>query len=136
MLRAQQTAEQIADRLGVPWRCADGLEEHRRPFVTDPAAFFHSIEALFARPGKRVFGDSADETLGRFSAGIDAVLAAEPRRNVGVVTHCTVMALYAAPCFGRQPYDLWRIIEHPCVIVIDRASGRGVRIVDSLSPTA
>jgi hypothetical protein len=46
------------------------------------------------------------------------------------------MALYAAPYFGKQPYDLWRAISHPCVIVIDRDSGRGVHIVDSLPPTA
>jgi phosphohistidine phosphatase SixA len=40
MLRARQTAEVISARLGIPWRCADGLEEHRRPFVTEPDAFF------------------------------------------------------------------------------------------------
>jgi broad specificity phosphatase PhoE len=131
-LRARQTAELLAPVLGVEWRVVEGLEEHQRPFVTDPIQFFPNIEALFATPGKRVFGDSADETLARFRAAVDAVLEAAPGRNVGVVTHGTVMALYAAPRFDLAAIDLWRAIGHPCVLIIDRATGRGVEIVDTV----
>jgi broad specificity phosphatase PhoE len=136
MLRAQQTAEHLGTFLGLNWRTAPGLEEHNHPFVEAWLDFEPLIEALFAHPSQRVFGDSADETLARFSAGIDAVLAEEPGRNVGVVSHGTVMALYAAPHFDMTPRDLWHAISHPSVLVIDRDTGRGLQIIDSLNYTA
>jgi broad specificity phosphatase PhoE len=136
MIRAQQTAELLGACLGLKWHTSHGLEEHNRPFVEGWLDFEPLIEALFANPARRVFGDSADETLARFSAGIDAVLAEEPNRSVGVVSHGTVMALYAAPYFDMTPRDLWHAIGHPSVLVIDRETGRGLQIIDSLNPSA
>jgi broad specificity phosphatase PhoE len=136
MVRAQQTAKLLGTALGLKWRTVPGLEEHNRPFVEGWVEFGPLIEAMFANPSRRVFGDSADETLARFSAGIDAVLAEEPDRSIGVVSHGTVMALYAAPYFDITPRDLWHAIGHPSVLVIDRETGRGLQIIDSLNPTA
>jgi broad specificity phosphatase PhoE len=136
MLRAQQTAELLGGALGLKWRAAPRLEEHNRPYVDAPLEFEPLIEALFANPSQRVFGDSADETLARFSGGVDAVLADEPGRNVGLVSHGTVMALYAAPCFDLTPRELWHMIGHPSVLVIDRETGRGIEMIDRLDPTA
>jgi len=137
MLRARQTSELLAAGLAIPWRAIDGLQEHNRPFLEGgqrPQDEFESqIDALFANPTQPVFGDSAEETLTRYTTAIDSVLAQEPGHNIGVVSHGTVMALYAAPRFNLNPRDLWHAIGHPCVLVIDRETGRGLRIIDSLS---
>lgn len=138
MRRAAETAELIAAYLGVPWSTASGLEEHRRPFILDglrPEDEFDAImRSFFASPAERVFGEeSAGECRNRFAAAIDAILASEPDRNVAVVTHGTVLALYAAPLFNRQPIDLWRRIGWPSFVVIDPATGTGLHLQESIA---
>ncbi len=138
MHRAEETAQLTAAHLDIPWRTAGGLEEHRRPFVPGdslPEADFEAtMRRFFASPAQRVFGEeSADECRDRLAAAIDAVLAAEPGRNVAVVSHGTVLALYAAPLFNLRPIDLWRRIGWPSFMVLDLETHRGIHLAESLS---
>ena len=138
MRRAQETAEIIATQLGIEWRTSEGLEEHRRPFVPGglPAQDFQAtMQRFFASPGERVFGEeSADEARDRFATAIEAILGAEPAGNVAIVSHGTVLALYAAPYFDLQPIDLWHRIAWPSFMVIDLHARRGLHLLETVSP--
>jgi len=137
MRRAHETAQLTAARLGIDWRPAEGLEEHRRPYVPGGRRpqddFEATMQRFFATPAERVFGqESADEARQRFTTAVDSILAEEPGRNVAIVSHGTVLALYAAPFFDLQPVDLWRRISWPSFLVIDTATQRGLHITDTL----
>lgn len=131
--KAVETAEELAKRLRIETRTAPGLHEHRRPFVPEPGEFERRMEHFFAEPSQRVFGDeSADEALDRFASAVDAVLASEPARNVGIVAHGTVIALYAAPLLGIGAGALWQRLQMPSFVVIDTEEHRATRIVDEV----
>jgi broad specificity phosphatase PhoE len=130
--KATETAELLAGHLRLAWRGQPDLDEHRRPYA--PAEDFEaSMQRFFASPDERVFGDeSADEARARFAAALDSVLAQEPDRNVAVVSHATVIALYAAPLFHIGAAALWARLTNPSFVVIDRDTARGAAIIDDI----
>jgi broad specificity phosphatase PhoE len=131
--KAIETAEVLSKRLKVETRKAPDLDEHRRPFVERPAEFERRIQHFFAEHDQRVFGEeSADQALDRFTAAIDAVLASEPDRTVGIVAHGTVIALYAAPILGIGTAALWQRMQAPSFIVLDLEERRVLRIMDEI----
>ena len=131
--KAIETAQIVSKRLRIETRVAPKLDEHRRPFVPDPAEFERLMEHFFAESAQRVFGDeSADEALARFTAAVDAVLASEPDDNAGIVAHGAVIALYAAPIFGIGAGALWQRMQAPSFVVLDTEARRPLRIVDEV----
>ena len=61
--------------------------------------------------------ETAEQSLARFSAAIDKVIEAGQADNV-VVTHGTVMTLYAAGVGGVEPKRLWRRLGTPSFVVL------------------
>lgn len=122
-LKASETAQLTAQRLGVPWRTAPGLHEHdrsRTPYLSDDEAYRAQIRELFARPDEPVFGpETAGAALARFSAALDDALANVTERSVAVVTHGTVISLYVARRFGMDGYTLWWRLGLPALVVTD-----------------
>src|SRR4051812_23072929 len=97
--KAAETGERVAALLGIPFATAPGLHEHDRTGVPHMRSreFISMIELAFRRPGERVLGrESADEALARFAAAVDSMLAAHPGGDLAVVTHGTVIALFAS----------------------------------------
>lgn len=120
--KARETAELVAPALGLGLgvQLSDGLRETARRTVgwLAPEDLDRGIRALFERPGEVVFGEeSAAAALARFEAAVDAV----PEPAV-VVTHGTVLSLYAAARTGRDPYELWRSLELPDVVEVPWSS--------------
>ncbi len=119
--KAVETAEIVAAAFGVPVRTADGLEEHHRdgvPYFPTQDEFEAAVEQLFEKPDEPVLGtETAEQSLARFTAAIDKVTAAGQVDNV-VVTHGTVMTLYAAGVAGVEPKRLWRRLGTPSFVVL------------------
>jgi broad specificity phosphatase PhoE len=114
--KARETAELFAPVLGLEVVMADGLcETARRTVGLLPRdEFERGIRALLERPDQVVFGEeSAAEALARFEAAVAGV----PEPAV-VVTHGTVLSLYAAAKTGRVPFELWRSLELPDVVEV------------------
>ena len=114
--KARETAELVAPALRLEVVMADGLRETARRTVglLPRDDFDRGIQALFERPDQVVFGEeSAAEALSRFEAAVGGV----PEPAV-VVTHGTVLSLYAAAKTGRDPYELWRSLELPDVVEV------------------
>lgn len=121
--KAAETAALLAGALDVSWEEATGLEEHHRErvsFLPAPGAFEARVRALFERPEERVFGEeSAAEARRRFEDGVGRVLRAHPLATVAVVSHGTVIALFAGARAGVDPAALWARIEMPSFLVFD-----------------
>ena len=118
--KARETAELVAPVLGLEVQLSDGLRETARRTVgwLTPEELDGGIRGLFARPDEVVFGEeSAAAALARFEAAVDGV----PEPAV-VVTHGTVLSLYAAARTGRDPYELWRALDLPDIVEIPWSS--------------
>ena len=118
--KARETAELVAPALGLEVQLSDGLRETARRTVgwLAPEDLDRGIRELFERPGEVVFGEeSAAEALARFRRAVAGL--EEP---AVVVTHGTVLSLYAAARTGRDPYELWRSLELPDVVEVPWSS--------------
>jgi broad specificity phosphatase PhoE len=121
--KAIETADLIAEPLGVSIEIAYDLREHDRDEgkLLDDAAFQATVTAFFARPAELLFGkETAVSALFRFWNGIADVLAAHPAGDIVVVTHGRVMSLYLAAVTGVDPYPLWQSLRLPDARVIAR----------------
>lgn len=118
--KARETAELLAPALGLEVQLSDGVRETARRTVgwLAPEEIDRGIRELFERPGEVVFGEeSAAAALARFEASV----AGLPEPAV-VVTHGTVLSLYAAPRIGREMYELWDSLELPDVVEVPWSS--------------
>lgn len=135
--KAVETAEIVAQRLGVPSATAPGLHEQLRE--TSPYLGRDDFEAaiawLFDEPHRIVFGEeSADRAADRFAAAVDALAdeAAADGRDAVVVAHGTVIALYVSRVAGIEPFPLWQSLGLPSYVVLSRRTRRQVQIVTSV----
>ena len=119
--KAVETANVVADRLGVPVRTVDGLEEHHRggvPYFPTREEFEEAIGQFFNRPDQLVLGtETAAQSLNRFTAAVDRVVGQGHTESI-VVTHGTVMTLYVASVAGVRPTCLWRRLGVPSYVVL------------------
>lgn len=133
--KAAETGRIIAERLGVPFETAPGLHEHDRSNVPHmPTREFISYMALFfKKPDEQVLGlETAKEARERLTGAIDEVLARHPDQNVAIVTHGTVLALYAAETAGREAFATWRAMGLPSFIAFDRSEMRPIEVCDAV----
>lgn len=118
--KARETAELVAPALGLEVQLSDGLRETARRTVgwLAPGEIDRGIRELFERPDEVVFGEeSAEAALARF----DSAVARLPEPAV-VVTHGTVLSIYAAPRIGRDVYELWSSLELPDIVEVPWSS--------------
>jgi broad specificity phosphatase PhoE len=119
--KARETAVILAASLGLtPGEDAD-LNEHRRenvPFLGRPD-FEAAIQRFFADPDALVFGlETATQAYTRFAGASRRALAAHPMGDVALVTHGTVMTLYAKRHAGVEPFVFWQALKMPDLIAL------------------
>lgn len=115
-LKAQQTAQPLADRLGLSVEVAVDLREHERRTVgyLDEATFQATMRRFFAEPDTLVFGEeTAHHALARFTKAVDDALARHPDGAIAIVTHGTVLSLFAAAHGAGDPMEFWRHLNLP-----------------------
>jgi broad specificity phosphatase PhoE len=116
----EPTALGTAAELDAPLEVDPRLREHDRAGVDWLEDLAAAVEAGFARPREVVLGtESFDAARARFAAAADAALAAHPGERIALVSHGTVIALYAARAMGADPAALWRGLAVPDVIELD-----------------
>ena len=133
--KAVETAEIVADEFSVPVEIADGLEEHHRdnvPFLSKEV-FEEAVERFFRCPDRLVLGtETAEQASNRFVAAIDKVIDAGQADSI-VVTHGTVMTLYAASLAGVQTMAFWRRLGLPSYVVLTVPDMRIESVVDGVA---
>jgi broad specificity phosphatase PhoE len=124
--KALETAQIVAETLGLPYESADGLHEHVRSGTghTSQGAFEASVKAFFEQPDQLVFGDeTADQAHARFIKTVEALqeryLCQTP---LVIVTHGTVISLFVARACGVEPFHLWKSLKLPCMVIFSAGS--------------
>jgi 2,3-bisphosphoglycerate-dependent phosphoglycerate mutase len=133
--KALETGTIIADSLGKPVRTADGLQEHDRSNVPmmDSREFISTMALFFKDRHRLVLGlETAEESLHRVSRALDQVLGADPRGNVAVVTHGTVLALFAAARGAGDGFHLWRRLGLPSLMVFSVPELEVIEVVERI----
>ncbi len=122
--KAVETAAILGKRLGLGVEIVPGLHEHERRSVPylGAEAFAAAITRFFATPQERVFGqESAAEALGRFAGALHDITASHAARGpqaILIVTHGTVLSLYAAAATGADAHGLWQALDLPALVVL------------------
>ncbi len=118
--KAFETAGLIACALGLKVERASDLREHDRTGAgyLDADAFAAAIARFFACPEELVFGrETATQAGARFAAAVRELGARTPNRDILLVTHGTVLTLYAATVAGGAPLPFWRGLGMPAAVV-------------------
>jgi broad specificity phosphatase PhoE len=120
--KAIETAEIVATALGVPHEVAPDLHEHDRSNVPQMQTreFISSMALFFKRPDELVLGlETAEQAQRRVTVAIDRILAGHEDRDVAIVTHGTILALYLATVLEGDAFDLWRRMGLPSYVALD-----------------
>src|SRR5258706_1596202 len=119
--KAAQTADVIGRALAKPVEQANDLFEHERRDVPhmETREFIWLVALLFKEPNRLVLGnETADEAYERFGDAVDELIEKEPG-DVAVVTHGTVISLFAQRRAKQEPFALWRRMGLPSFIVLE-----------------
>jgi broad specificity phosphatase PhoE len=133
--KAAETGAIVARQLDVPFATAEGLHEHDRSNVGwGPSEdFMAAVAAFFARPSELVMGrETADAARERFAGALERALAAQPRGNLAIVAHGTVITLLVAAHNPVEPFSFWESLELPSFVVLALP---GMTLVDDWPPT-
>ena len=134
--KAVETAEIVARAFGVPACTAVGLEEHDRrnvPFFETRDEFERAVAHFFREPDRLVLGaETAEQALARFTCTIDQIVSAGHADSV-VITHGTVMTLYAARVAGVRQMCFWRRLGLPSFVVMTLPDMDIQSVVDSVT---
>jgi broad specificity phosphatase PhoE len=134
--KALETAQIVAETLGMPYESAVGLHEHVRSRTghTSQEAFEASVKAFFEQPDQLVYGDeTADQAHTRFTQAVEAIQDRYPGQTpLVIVTHGTVISLFVARACGVDPFSLWKSLKLPCMVV---CSAHNPSIISLESPT-
>ena len=118
--KAVETASIVAETFDVPVRLTDGLEEHHRddaPYLPQ-REFERVVETFFHRPDQLVFGsETAEQACERFTATIENAIETG-LKDIVVVTHGTVISLFAASVAKIHSMSLWRRLGLPSYVVL------------------
>ncbi len=120
--KARETALLVADILGLPILEVEGLHEHERAdssFHPRKEDFRREVEAFFSYRGRRVFGaESAIKAYARFARAVDGLLERVPDTSVVAISHGRVIALFSGVRAGVDPFELWKRLHLPSLVVL------------------
>jgi broad specificity phosphatase PhoE len=132
--KAAQTARILAHALDKPVEQVPDLREHDRRNVPhmDSREFISHVALLFREPDRLVFGnETAAEAYARFATAVDTIIKRE-LRDVAIVTHGTVISLFAQHRADREPFPLWRNMGLPSFIVLEIPSWRVIELTERI----
>ncbi|MXX93311.1 MAG: histidine phosphatase family protein [Chloroflexi bacterium] len=118
--KAVETASIVARTFDVTVRLADGLEEHHRDEVPylPKREFENTVEAFFHHSDQLVLGsETAKQACERFTASIENVMKTG-QKDIIVITHGTVISLYAASVAKVHSMSLWHQLGLPSYVVL------------------
>jgi broad specificity phosphatase PhoE len=131
--KAQETGQIIAAEFDRPLSVVKELAEHDRSNVPVMATrdFISSVAQFFKEPNRLVLGrETARDAKARITRAIEQIMSEHGGKNVAIVSHGTVISLFAAELLNEDAFQLWRRMGLPSYIVIDWDHREIVRVVD------
>jgi len=133
--KALETAQIVAEALGMPCESAAGLHEHVRSGVkySSQEVFEASVRVFFDHPDQLVYGEeTANQTRARFAQAVRAIQGRYPGQTpLVIVTHGTVISLFVARACGVDPFSVWKSLKLPCIV---EYSAKQISIISLESP--
>ena len=133
--KAEETGQIIAAELDRPMQVVADLHEHDRSNVpVMPTREFISSVALFFREKDRlVLGrETARDAKARIARAIETLMREHDGKDIAIVTHGTVLSLFAADFLNEDPFQLWRRMGLPSYIAMDWEKREMIRVVDRI----
>jgi broad specificity phosphatase PhoE len=131
--KAKETGQIIAAEFDRPMRVVNELAEHDRSNVpVMPTREFISSVALFFKEADRlVLGrETAQHAQARITHAIEQIMSESVGKHVAIVSHGTVISLFAAEILNEDPFQLWRRMGLPSYILIDWERRAATRVVE------
>ncbi len=123
--KARETAELIADVLGLTYQTVEDLHEHQRDneiFDKSDVDFQKKTAQFFAYPDRLVYGsETGDQAYLRFSTAVKNVVESYHNNRVVIVTHGTVISLLLARANQFEPFPFWKSLGLPSFVVTTAA---------------
>ena len=116
-----ETAQIAGRALGLAPGARDGLEEQHRDGVPlmDDASFHRAVERALREPDRLSLGEeTASQAEARFASALEALLEEGGSSRPAVVSHGTVVSLYAARVAGVDALELWRRLGMPACVTL------------------
>lgn len=133
--KAAQTAAILASQLGGDVAIEHDLREQERPQFgwMGSAAFETVVVNSIDRPTDRRHGmEPAGEARRRFTAAVGHLIRRYPEGNLVVISHGTVISLFAAPLLGMPTSDLWRRLGLPSYVAVTLPDLAPVAVVEQI----
>ncbi|CAN5577951.1 histidine phosphatase family protein [soil metagenome] len=122
--KASGTAEAFSTALGLGWSTAPGLHEHERDQMEwrGDEAWHRLLRQFFEEPDDLVFGqETASQALERFLAAVESVVDGldGSAGALAIVSHGTVISLYAGRQIDVDPYSIWKDLRLPDYVELE-----------------
>jgi len=131
--KAVQTGSIVARALGIPVTSAFGLHEHERGGMGSATReeFESLLAGFYAQPARLIFGrETALIAQARFSMSINIVLERNPSKNIVVISHGTVISLWASGRICSDPFVFWKRLGLPSLVVFSLPEMKFVELVE------
>lgn len=121
--KAMQTAEIIAETLGLEHKVFAGLEEFDRPKlpIMNVDEHHQRNRAIFLNQTQPILGvESGNDALKRFDDALFRLHQEYPDDNLAIVTHGTVMSLFLAHYNSTDGFEVWKRLQCGDFVVVSR----------------
>lgn len=112
-VKAQETAEVLAESGGVDWHVVEGLQELRAPWFENPKMLAHRFTHYLESRHDPDFEDW-DEALFRFERAVHAVMQASGSKRPVIVSHGRILTVYFRSRLGSSVSgSAWQHLQFP-----------------------
>lgn len=134
--KAQQTAQLVAQHLGIIWETQLDLHETERStsdFFTDHKQFVAQVKIAMSQPDQIIFGsESFAAARQRFLKRVDILLKQYPDETLAIVTHGRVMATTLGYLAQHDAFNIWEALEMPAYAIFSLPDQTILRIVNTV----
>lgn len=133
--KAIETAQIITEKFNKPFSIVDGLQEHDRTNIgmLEKREFENKVKEFFDKPESLVFGgETANQSLARFSKTLSSIESEYPDNNIVIVTHGTVITLFVSKFNAIEVFPFWKKLDLPSFVALSLPSHKLVKLVEGV----
>jgi broad specificity phosphatase PhoE len=133
--KAIETALALIHAIHLKLEVRAGLHEHQRSKAKSLTItqFESHVADFFKNPDQLVFGsETANQAHHRFSGAVNQLIIDYPQENLAVVSHGTVISLYISRQTGVEPFEFWRRLGLPALIILTLPGFHLQQVIESI----
>lgn len=133
--KAVETAQVVAEQLGLSLQVVDDLHEHDRRAVrwVEREQFETTVRRFFNEPDKLVLGhETADQAHARFAQAVKRLAECHPPETLAIVAHGTVITLFVSRLINIEPFAFWQRLGLPALVVLEWPTPKLITVVETV----